>query len=540
MKDITRIHIAKIAYDIELAAKKELEKYIAALERYAEDKEILDDIEIRITELLMERKVSAGDVINSDDVAAVRERLGEPSDFAPEESSQEVVEANHQGKRVYRDIDNAFVGGVLAGIARYFGINSLWTRLIFIVLLIPSFGTFLLVYVILWLIVPPARTAAEKLQSRGKPVTLESIKSLSASEKVNDAAQATRIVLRYLVGTALVIGGVGTLVAVGFISVGIFGLAQPGLNMVDSSEVGSWWIATAIILFTVAGALLAVLQFLLANATFRKVWSKRTSIAVVSVVAAGLITFATGLGFVWYGSWQENVRISEAYQTSTVDLDDNFAEVKSLTVTTDEKMSSIGNIEYIVSDNPRYELNALPGTKPQFTISKDGKSATLNLTYRSINDQNFRHYFSGGPALKIYGPALNSIDVQFGSTHYYNDSAQDSLSVSVANEQFSLAGTYQSVSIDSKDGTNVVLDDATIKNLDVKMASSDITAGVVRTLTVSQPEACPADDGYEENSLKVQAVSTDKFTYNDIERSIQSIKSNCGSVIIGSQNTWED
>ena len=84
MKEITRIHIAKTAYDIELAAKKAIEKYITALERYADDPELLGDIEIRITELLKERGVQAGGVITADDVAAVRAQLGEPSEFLPE------------------------------------------------------------------------------------------------------------------------------------------------------------------------------------------------------------------------------------------------------------------------------------------------------------------------------------------------------------------------------------------------------------------------------------------------------------------------
>ena len=52
MNEITRIHIAKTAYDIEIAAKKQLEKYIKSLETYTQDSDVLTDIEIRMTELL--------------------------------------------------------------------------------------------------------------------------------------------------------------------------------------------------------------------------------------------------------------------------------------------------------------------------------------------------------------------------------------------------------------------------------------------------------------------------------------------------------
>ena len=82
MKEITRVHIAKQPYDIEVEAKKELEKYMKKLELYAGDEEILADIEIRITELLAEAGVEKGGVITSAEVASVRERLGEPEEFA--------------------------------------------------------------------------------------------------------------------------------------------------------------------------------------------------------------------------------------------------------------------------------------------------------------------------------------------------------------------------------------------------------------------------------------------------------------------------
>lgn len=132
MKEITRIHIAKVAYDIELDAKKDIQTYVAALERFADDKELLDDIEIRMTELLAERGVPADGVITKDDVAAVRAQLGEPRDFAPE-GAQTVPEGDDiddSTRRLYRDTDSALLGGVLAGIARFFRIEPIYVRLI--------------------------------------------------------------------------------------------------------------------------------------------------------------------------------------------------------------------------------------------------------------------------------------------------------------------------------------------------------------------------------------------------------------------------
>ena len=98
MKEITRVHIAKVAYDIEVLAKKAIEKYIGSLERYADDPELLTDIEIRITELLADRGVLPGGVISSDDIAAVKIL----SDVAKKNEALElkagIIEGNVQDK----------------------------------------------------------------------------------------------------------------------------------------------------------------------------------------------------------------------------------------------------------------------------------------------------------------------------------------------------------------------------------------------------------------------------------------------------------
>lgn len=540
MKEITRIHIAKLTYDIEVAAKKELEKYIAALERYAEDQEILDDIEIRITELLAERGVEKGGVITTSDVAAVRAQLGEPSDFAPEGASGSVADTEQldtEGKRVYRDTDNAILGGVLAGFARFFGIDSLWVRLIFIVLLFASFGAALIVYMVLWLIIPPARTAAQKLQMQGKPVTLEAIKAMAGDdEKRSEAAQTTRRIVRNIVGIFLVISAIGALAAtITAINLMLFGTVgdTPAVHWWPHE---TWWVLTAFILFVLAGLLLSALCLVLAYAVFRRVWNKRTGTAVAAIVAAGLISFASGVSLVLYGGMEEQARIQAERRMTSVELPADFAGVKSLTVTTDDKLKGIAYVEYIVSDKPRYELEALPGVKPQFEVAKGDTSATLTLT--TTDDNTWRPWgYMGGPLLKIYGPALETIVVESSQTHYYSKSPQDKLHITVRGDSFSLAGSYTTVQVDSE--ADVTLKDATIENLEANLTGGKVTAGVVRTLNVTRPEACPANDDTDENKVVVQAVSSGTMLYNKDKRPAATTKHECGTVVIGSNSEYD-
>jgi hypothetical protein len=90
MKEITRIHIARVSYDIEIEAKKALEAYLRTLESYSEGTDIVDDVEIRITEILAERGVQKDNVIGKGDVEALRTQLGDPSEFAGDTNAADV------------------------------------------------------------------------------------------------------------------------------------------------------------------------------------------------------------------------------------------------------------------------------------------------------------------------------------------------------------------------------------------------------------------------------------------------------------------
>lgn len=536
MKEITRIHLAKIAYDIEVDAKKDIQKYITALERYAGDPELLDDIEIRITELLAERGVAAGGVIAKDDVAAVRAQLGEPSDFAPDDTGDIAMNADIDDttRKLYRDRDSAILGGVLAGIARFFGIDPLWVRLIFVVLLIASFGTAFIIYLILWLIVPAAKTAAEKLQMRGKPVTLESIKALGERENAEEGstAEVTRRVLRLTTGIVVLAGAIGALVATLFIG---FGLT---FGTTDNSPIASfrpqeaWWLSLALGLFVLAGLLLATLGFVLANALLRRQWTKKIGTAVIIIITTGLLSFFSGMGTMWYGTWQEGVKLYNSRNVSTVKLP-GFTKVKALVVKSNEWEHEGLRVEYIVSNDVRYELDTVTNTKPHFTYDGDTATVSLEPVDRSSRTS---FAFSTSTILRIYGPALETIEGQANvSLFYYNEKPQNALAVVLQSAGFELRGTYNAVTIAQREGGTANLEGATVRDLVVNNQGGMVEAGVVRTLKVTQPDACPASSDDEENNIvRVQSVSSGVLLRNDEEQPVRTIRQDCGTVFIGS------
>jgi len=57
-------------------------------------------------------------------------------------------------KKLYRSTTNRFIAGVFGGLGEYFNIDPTILRLIFIVLLIPSFMTFAIIYLLAAVIIP--------------------------------------------------------------------------------------------------------------------------------------------------------------------------------------------------------------------------------------------------------------------------------------------------------------------------------------------------------------------------------------------------
>lgn len=90
--------------------------------------------------------------------------------------SDELVE-DKKIKKLYRNPDDQVLGGVSSGIAAYFGIDVVIVRILFVLFLFFSFGFGLILYIVLWIILPEAKTVTEKVQMKGDPVTLSNIES---------------------------------------------------------------------------------------------------------------------------------------------------------------------------------------------------------------------------------------------------------------------------------------------------------------------------------------------------------------------------
>ncbi|GAA4782179.1 PspC domain-containing protein [Olivibacter ginsenosidimutans] len=173
-------HIEEDAYEVLRSYMIEVKKHFA----YTEDsKEIVGDIENRIAEMFSERIVAGKkEVITIADVEEVCAQMGSVKDFERGEeggytdTQQTTYGAGYTGTRkLFRDMDDKVFGGVCSGLGHYLDIEALWVRLVMVLLFVFA-GTGFLVYIILWIVVPPARTRSDRMAMRGEAPNLQNFK----------------------------------------------------------------------------------------------------------------------------------------------------------------------------------------------------------------------------------------------------------------------------------------------------------------------------------------------------------------------------
>jgi phage shock protein PspC (stress-responsive transcriptional regulator) len=191
MKTTVTINLSGRSFYIDDDAYNRLKTYIDKIETWFKNKEggteIIADIENRISEIFAQQINPETEVVTLQMVEEVVKTMGKPEQIAGETSD----EANDNPtappnfstpKRLYRDIDNRILGGVAAGIANYFNIDPVVARILFVVLTIASVGTGIIIYLVLWVAIPPALTTAQKLEMKGENITISNIEKTVREE----------------------------------------------------------------------------------------------------------------------------------------------------------------------------------------------------------------------------------------------------------------------------------------------------------------------------------------------------------------------
>lgn len=265
MKPTIRVSIGGLAFNIEEDAYQVLENYLRALRKHfmgnLEADEIIADIEFRLSELLQMRgSGDASAVITIEDAQEITKIMGNPKDF--DEPSVYIVEEEYMSKaeysqgsskgedstqssfkkKLYRDEDNKILGGVCSGLGHYFKIDPTLIRVLLVGLIFlfsfVSFkvvGIIILAYVVLWIVMPPAKSFKEKLSMTGADPSIENIEDrnqpVSRQYKGSGITSFLKVLLNVVIGfvavaTLLILIGVIVAFVLIYLDMEIFGLTN--------------------------------------------------------------------------------------------------------------------------------------------------------------------------------------------------------------------------------------------------------------------------------------------------------------------------
>jgi phage shock protein PspC (stress-responsive transcriptional regulator) len=171
MKKNISINISGIIFHIEEDGYETLRKYLDAVNKYFaafdDNSEILADIEGRIAEIFLSRLNDGKQVITSEDVSSLIATMGSVNDFKAAEEQEFAAGDNSKSeprptsaagssatKKLFRDQRRKILGGVCAGLGHYFNVDPVWPRLFLALLVLASSGFFLIVYIVLWILLP--------------------------------------------------------------------------------------------------------------------------------------------------------------------------------------------------------------------------------------------------------------------------------------------------------------------------------------------------------------------------------------------------
>ena len=179
MKITVSINLGGYSINIDEDAYAELKRYLKNLELHfageESSAEILSDIETRMAELFRTKLTNYKQVIDIGDVHQVITVLGTPEDISDNEGPTVSDKFSSPGyHRMYRDPDHRSIGGVCAGIAAYWDMEIWLVRVIFLILAFMGVG--ILIYLILYIVIPEAKTTADKIAMKGNPVNIHNIK----------------------------------------------------------------------------------------------------------------------------------------------------------------------------------------------------------------------------------------------------------------------------------------------------------------------------------------------------------------------------
>ena len=225
MNEIKKCSLSGIGFVLEKEAYNRLNDYLNSLKKAYQNSsdcdEILADIEARIAELILSAQNNTQNIVCVPLIENIIAQLGSPEAISGEEEKPNNQKDSRIPRRLYRDLENAKLGGVCSGLAKHFGVDAVWIRLailsplVLIIIGAPYLhwlsqiggnllGIFLITYLILWFAIPGAKSARQKLEMEGEQISAQNIASRQGATQEEKAKSSVASAVTTL-GRALVI-----------------------------------------------------------------------------------------------------------------------------------------------------------------------------------------------------------------------------------------------------------------------------------------------------------------------------------------------
>ena len=184
MKKTLSININGVLFYMEEDGYELLQDYLKKINTYFANyngkKDIIEDIENRITEIFLTKLAVHKQVIMLEDVQALVSQMGDITDFEiiedPSEQTQPIENKGNTSKKIFRSEENKIIAGVASGLAAYFGVGEFLVRLLFILTTFLG-GLGIIMYLIMWVLIPTAKTITDKVAMKGEAITLNNIEN---------------------------------------------------------------------------------------------------------------------------------------------------------------------------------------------------------------------------------------------------------------------------------------------------------------------------------------------------------------------------
>ena len=424
MNKTLSIGLAGFSFTIEEHAYIKLSDYLAALRSSLdanEADEVMHDIEIRMVEIFKDT-LGKREVINDTDVEKVISQIGKPEQIEEQEEAyfsekssrrQQKTTGTFTGqKQLFRDPEKQKIAGVCAGLAHYVGMDvsamrAIWLGIAILGIFTAAISTSLiiLIYVILWIVLPKAETATDFLKMKGKPMNFDNLKNESnklvqfANEStqrvgeiynenkpyINNAGSGIWNVIRYILGGIFGLMALGCIIGAFF----IFGLFGGNTEFSPMREFNFMFendgMSNVLYAMMLIGTLIPAILFSLLSI---KLISPKTQLRNVGYVLGALLLILIGFATYFGVNMAKKDMIYKGHKEDTENVainttsDSLYVDVKQITIPQnftayDDDIFSDKKMVY-EEDYPYVDVNrSATATAPYLIVKKEGKGYNI-------------------------------------------------------------------------------------------------------------------------------------------------------------------